>query len=395
MNVVVPTSGRLTDYQTWSGGVSLGAAMMKGMRVTSWPCIHPLHDMAIPETMAAAVLTGHGGLDKLEYRTDVPVPKPRDDEVLIRVAAAGINNTDINTRLGWYSKRVEGATESGGEQGFASVQGADDASWSGTPLTFPRIQGADVAGRIEAVGAAVPPTRVGERVLVRNMLRHYVGRRPYECWTLGSECDGGFAQYVVAPADEVFAVTSELSDASLAAIPCAYSTAEGMLQRAGVGAERVVGMAAVQLAKLRGAEVTALCSASKADAVRAAGASHILDRDASLEGREFDAVLDVVGGPAVAGLLASLRRGGRYAVAGAIGGPLAQIDLRTVYLRDLSLFGCTFQEDAVFAALVAYLAAGKLRPLVSKTYPLSGIRAAQEDFMAKRYAGKLVLVPPA
>lgn len=353
--------------------------------------------------MAAAVLTGHGGLDKLEYRTDVPVPIPRADEVLIRVAAAGVNNTDINTRLGWYSKRVEGATETGGAQGFASVQGADDASWSGTPLAFPRIQGADVAGHIVAVGADIPASRVGERVLVRNMLRHYTGYRPYECWTLGSECDGGFAQYVAAPGDETFAVSTELSDTELAAIPCAYSTAEGMLQRAGVGAERVlvtgasggVGLAAVQLACLRGAQVTAVCSAAKAEAVRAAGASCVLDRGASLDGVEVDVVLDVVGGPAVPHLLAALRRGGRYAVAGAIGGPMAHIDLRTVYLRDLSLFGCTFQEDAVFAALVAYLARGELHPLASRTYPLADIRTAQEDFMSKHYAGKLVLVPPA
>src|SRR5690606_22304655 len=98
--------------------------------------------------MAAVLLTGHGGLEKLEYRTDVPIPRPAADEVLIQVGAAGVNNTDINTRIGWYSKGVTAETGAGGAAGFESVDAAD-AAWSGTALRFPRIQGADVCGRIE------------------------------------------------------------------------------------------------------------------------------------------------------------------------------------------------------------------------------------------------------
>ncbi|MEQ7738061.1 zinc-binding dehydrogenase, partial [Escherichia coli] len=137
-----------------------------------------------------------------------------------------------------------------------------------------------------AVGEGVSADRIGERVLVRNMLRTYVGYRPYECWTFGSECDGGFAQFAVAPSRETYAVNSDWSDADLAAIPCAYSTAENMLHRAQVGADRVlitgasggVGLAAVQLAKRRGATVTAVCSAAKADQVKAEGADRTVDR---------------------------------------------------------------------------------------------------------------------
>ncbi len=93
--------------------------------------------------MAAVLLTGHGGFDKLAYRDDVPVPMPRRGEVLIRVGAAGVNNTDINTRIGWYSKGVtDGTTEEGGRTGFATAN-ADDATWSGGALAFPRIQGID------------------------------------------------------------------------------------------------------------------------------------------------------------------------------------------------------------------------------------------------------------
>lgn len=361
--------------------------------------------MTLPQTMAAVLLTGHGGIDKLDYRTDVLVPQPKAGEVLIRIAAAGVNNTDINTRIGWYSKAITEDTNSGGAEGFETVDD-DDASWSGTPLSFPRIQGADVCGYIAAVGDGVDTTRIGERVLVRNMLRTYVDYRPYECWTFGSECDGGFAQFAVAPAQETHVINCDWSDADLASIPCAYSTAENMLHRANIGAERVlitgasggVGSAAVQLAKRRGATVIALSSASKADEVKALGADHVIDRNADLitelGAGSIDVVVDLVAGEQWPVFLDLLRRGGRYATAGAIAGPIAQIDVRTLYLNDLTLFGCTFQEDEVFANLISYIEAGEIRPVVAKTYPLSEIGQAQEDFLAKKHTGKLVLIPP-
>ncbi len=354
--------------------------------------------------MTAVLLTGHGGLDRLEYRTDVAVPEPRADEVLIRVLAAGMNNTDINTRIGWYSKRIDSETASAAQGG--SEPADDDATWSGVPMEFPRIQGADICGRIVAVGENVPRERIGERVLVRTMLRSYVDYRPFECWTFGSECDGGFAQYAVAPSRETYAVESDWRDVELAAIPCAYSTAENMLHRAGVGAERVlvtgasggVGLAAVQLAKRRGATVVAVCGSDKAPEVRAQGADRVLDRGsdlvASLGRGSVDVVVDLVGGPQWPQLLDVLRTGGRYAVAGAIGGPITELDLRTLYLRDLTLYGCTFQDDEVFEHLVGYIERNEVRPVVAATYPLAEIRHAQEEFLSKRHVGKLVLVPP-
>lgn len=356
--------------------------------------------MPLPSQMTAVLLTGHGGPEKLDLRHDVPVPAPKAGDVLIQVAASAVNNTDINTRIGWYSKAVEGATSD------AASPDAGDASWSGVPLHFPRIQGADCCGHVVAVGAGVDPGRIGERVLVRNMLRAPVGFRPYECWTFGSEMDGGFAQFAVAPAADVFAVQSDWSDAELASIPCAWSTAENMLHRARVGTERVlitgasggVGSAAVQLAKRRGAEVIAVCAASKAGEVRALGSDRTLDRGADLVaelGRNsVDVVIDMVGGPGFAALLEVLRLGGRYAVAGAIAGPICELDLRTVYLKDLTLFGCTFQEDEVFANLIRYIEAGEIRPSVAKTYPLAEIAQAQADFLSKAHTGKLVLIPP-
>ena len=355
--------------------------------------------------MHAVVLTGHGGLEKLEYRTDIPTPQPKPGELLIRTAAASVNNTDINTRIGWYSKAVTEATNTGGADGFETVDN-DDASWSGTPMSFPRIQGADVCGYVVAVGDSVSGERIGERVLVRNMLRTYVDYRPYECWTIGSECDGGFAQFTVAPARETHPVDCDWTDAELASIPCAYSTAENMLHRARVGAERVlisgasggVGSAAVQLAKRRGATVIALSSTAKKAEVLALGADRVLDRTVDLVAElgtgSIDVVIDLVAGDQWPSFLEVLCRGGRYATAGAIAGPISQIDVRTLYLKDLTLMGCTFQEDEVFANLISYIEAGEIRPVVAKTYPLRDIARAQEDFLAKTHTGKLVLIPP-
>ena len=360
----------------------------------------------VPSHMAAVLLTAHGGLDKLEYRTDVPVPKPGRGEVLIRVGATAVNNTDINTRVGWYSKAVTGGTASIGATGADHIDDKD-AAWSGTALSFPRIQGADCCGRIVVVGDGVPTNRIGERVLVRNLLRTYVGFRPYECWTYGSDCDGGFAQFTKAPSAETFKVESDWSDAELASIPCAYSTAENMLHRAKVmagetvlvaGASGGVGSATVQLARRRGATVIAITSASKADEVRAVGAHQIVLRDADplavLGPRQVDVVVDMVGGEGCARRMEVLKPGGRYAIAGAIAGPLVNLDLRTVYLRDLTVFGCTFVDDEVYENLIRYIEQNQIRPLVSKIYQLSDIKQAQQDFLEKGFVGKLVLTPP-
>ena len=274
------------------------------------------------------------------------------------------------------------------------------------PLRFPRIQGADCCGHIVATGEGVPPGRIGERVIVAPMFRHYREFRPFESDTLGSEIDGSFAQYTRAPASETWPVDCTWSDVELASIPCAWSTAENMLQRAGLGAERVlvtgasggVGSAAVQLAKRRGAHVIAQAGTGKAREVRALGADEIVHRDADLPGalgnHRLDLVVDIVGGARWPRLLDALRTGGRYVIAGAIAGPLVELDLRTLYLRDLTLIGCTFQEDGVFERLVSYIERDEIRPVVAKTYPLQDIAKAQADFLAKRFTGKLVLLPP-
>jgi NADPH:quinone reductase-like Zn-dependent oxidoreductase len=125
--------------------------------------------MSAEQTMRAVVLTGHGDLDRLVYHEDWPRPVPGAGEVLIRVAACGLNNTDVNTRTAWYSKGIDDATTGGA---LEDAQG-DDASWGGASIRFPLIQGADVAGRVEAVGEGADTALVGRRVLVDTWLRDW------------------------------------------------------------------------------------------------------------------------------------------------------------------------------------------------------------------------------
>ena len=359
----------------------------------------------IPPTMTAVVLTGHGGFDKLDYRRDVAVPTPAKDEVLIQVLACGINNTDVNTRIGWYAPSVTAATGDGARDGFDQLASGSGA-WSGEPLAFPRIQGADVCGRIAGVGQQVDPARIGERVIVAPMQPHPSGA-PWHLITLGSEIDGGYAQYVAVRSSTAYAVRSDWSDVELASIPCAWSTAENMLHRADVarhdrvlitGASGGVGSAAVQLAKRRGATVVAVAGQAKCEQVRGLGADRVVARDADLPqtlGREnVDVVCDLVAGPWWPQLLDVLRRGGRYAVAGAIAGPVVTLDVRTLYLKDLTFLGCTYQDPAVFRNLVTYIEKNEIRPVVARHYPLQEVIGAQKDFLSKTHTGKLVMVPP-
>jgi NADPH:quinone reductase-like Zn-dependent oxidoreductase len=334
---------------------------------------------ATPKHMRAVLLNGHGGTDQLEYREDVPVPLPGSGEVLVRVQAAGLNNTDINTRIGWYGT-------AGG--------------WAGDALSFPRIQGADACGYIAAVGSGVAESRRGERVLIDPVLRAAGGRARY----FGSDTQGAFAQFTIVPASNACPVRSALSDVELASFPCAYLAAENMLSRAAVtrgetilvtGASGGVGSAAVQLGRRRGATVIALAEPSKAPAIEALGAARVLPRAAPLLsalGREsIDAVIDVVGGDGFAERLEVLVRTGRYALAGAIAGAVVGLDLRTLYLKDLCLLGCTIPDAGVFANLVGYIERGEIHPLISATYPLEEIAAAQSLFMRKSHVGKIVL----
>ncbi|MGQ0566248.1 MAG: alcohol dehydrogenase catalytic domain-containing protein [Gemmobacter sp.] len=337
----------------------------------------------MPRFMAAVQLVAHGGPEALRWRDDVPVPQPGPGEALVRVLAAGVNMTDVNTRTGWYAADGQGG-------------------WAGA-MALPRIQGADLCGRVVAHGPGVTAPAIGARVICATCQPEPVPGNPMAINVIGSEYDGAFAQFCVVPARYLHDVSaSPLTDVEMGAVPCAYGTANNMAVRAGVGpgddvlvagASGGVGLAAVQLALLRGARLTGQCSAAKAAAVLAQGAM-VLDRDAAPAPDSFDVVIDLVGGPGWAARLDALRPGGRYAVAGAVGGAEVRGDLRVIYLKDLTLYGCTNQSAQGFAELVGLINAGALRPLVSKTYPLRDIAIAQADLVAGHHPGKLVLIPP-
>ena len=358
----------------------------------------------VRRTMKAVVTTGNGGYDKLEYR-EVPIPEPARDEVLLQVLAAGVNNTEINTRLGWYSSAVTSGTAEAAAAADTSATARADGGWdAATP--FPFIQGTDCCGRVVAVGAGGDERIIGTRVLVRPCMRP-LGFQSMENVWMASDFDGAFAQFVKVPAAEIFPVQCAWSDAELGSIPCAYGTAENMLHRARLmrgehvlvaGASGGVGSAVVQLAKRRGAVVTAIAARAKRDQVRSIGADRVIDRAAdiatSLGEKSIDLVVDNVAGPAFPGMLLVLRRGGRYVSSGAIGGPLVMLDMRTFYLKDLTLIGCTAWDEPVFPNLIAYIERDEIRPLVARTFPLERIADAQREFLEKRHVGNFVLIPP-
>ena len=360
--------------------------------------------MTLPPTMRAMVTMGHGDMDQLVFHPDWPRPDPAAGEVLIRVRACGLNNTDVNTRVGWYSKTVTGATSG---DGYEEVD-EDASTWGGASISFPRIQGADVCGEIVAVGDGVDPARIGERVITDNWLRDTDDPlNKNKTGYFGSERNGGFAEYTTIPSSNALAVNSDHSDAELATFSCSYSTAEGMLTRAAVtsadtvlvpGASGGVGGALVQLAKRRGARVIALASEPKHDDVRALGADVVLPRApdnlrAALGCDKITVVADVVGGPYWPTLLDVLERGGRYTCSGAIAGPMVELDLRTMYLRDLTFTGSTVIDRSVTPALVGYIEAGDIKPALAATYKLEDVREAQAAFIAKTHTGNIVVMP--
>lgn len=356
--------------------------------------------MPVPRLMAAVLLTGHGGLDRLVYRTDVPVPRPAAGEVLIRVSACGMNNTDVWVRQGAY----------GTEDDPAAV-----SSWrrQGNTLSFPRIQGADTVGHVVAVSDGVSPARIGERVMVDFSIYNRDDDSLAEIDYMGHGRDGGYAEYMALPAENAHVVDSDLTDVELATFCCAYLTGEHMLERAALKAsERVlvtgasggVGSGIVQLARARGAVPFAVVGPGKEQALLDIGAEAVITRgagslveavDKATAGKPIDVVADLVGGAMFNDLLKVLRPEGRYTTAGAIGGPLVQLDLRTMYLKQLQLHGSSQGTRGDFGRLVRYIEEKKVRPLVGGVYRLSDFHRAQTDFMSKGFVGKLVVVPDA
>jgi len=350
--------------------------------------------MQVPRTMRAVLLTGHGGTDRLQLDTAWPVPDIAPDEVLVRVGACGINNTDIWVREGAYG----------------SVDDPDEvASFGDSSLQFPLIQGADIAGVIIATGTSVEATRNGERVMVDFGIYAGPGDEVPSHDYIGSGRPGGFAEYVAVPAENAHAVETNLTDEELATFCCAYVTGEHMLRRARVSAgERVlvtgasggVGSGVIQLCRARGAIPYAVVGAGKEEAVKDIGAESTVTRGndnfseavaTMMGGMSVDVIVDTVSGPMLPGLLEILRPQGRYATCGAMGGAMVEIDMRRIYLKNLEIHGATQGTRRDFATVRDYALSGAIKPLLARTYPLADIRQAQEDFKKKNFVGKLAV----
>lgn len=365
----------------------------------------------LPPTMAAMLLTGHGGIDRLIYRQDVPRPTPGPNQILVEVTATAKNNTDRKAREGLYPTQDKDEVTSFAMGGEAT-------------LTFPRIQGADIVGRVAAVGEGVSPARLGERGLLDFNL--YPDRRAdlnlipdY----YGHGADGGFADYVVVPAEQFYRMPNpELGDAELASMGmCSYQTGYHMLTVAGVGeGERVlvsgasggVGTALIQLCRRLGAIPIAISQADKADALLALGAEAVIDRtepetlvERVLEatgGAPVDAVMDLVGGDMTHRFIdtmiqdmAARHSPPRLSIAGASGGNLSEILWTRIYLYQVQIFGVSHGTREEADQLMAWIRDGSLKPVLHATFKLSELHAAERYFMQRGsgYLGKLVIVP--
>lgn len=337
--------------------------------------------------MVAAVTFGHGGPDQLRVELDWPVPEVRAGQALVRVTAAALNNTDIWSREGSYGTAADPNAVVG---------------WKGVPLDFPRIQGIDIAGEVCAIGDGVDADWLGKLVIVDPAIT-YSG--DFAVDIIGSEDDGGYAQYHRCSAEQLHEVTgTPLTDAQLSCLPTAYGTAMGMINKAPCApGERVlvtgssggVGGAAIQLLLSRGCEVIARTSPAKRELIEATGVAEVSVRgvDDLADLAPVTTVLDVVGGDEFGDLVDLLEDGGQLVTAGAIAGPVVPFDVRRLYLRQRRLFGSTMHSRADFAELARIAVAGGVQPVVAETFPLTRVGDAQARFLAKDFVGKLVLTP--
>jgi alcohol dehydrogenase len=325
--------------------------------------------------MKAVAFDRHGGVEVLDYR-DCPDPKPERGDVVVRVRATGLNYLDVFARRG-----MPGVT---------------------VPLPF--ISGGDIAGEIETVGADVTGWRAGERVVVNPKTKRGL---------IGEEVNGGLAERVVVPADNLVRLPDGVSFEQGAAIPITFGTALRMLTTIGgikagesilvLGASGGVGTACVQIAKMLGARVIAAAgSADKAARLRELGADDVIDyshEDFSratwdLSGRKgVDVAVNFTGGDTFNPSLRALARRGRLLVCGATAGFSPQIDLRYVWRRELQVLGSTGYTQQDIATAVEMVASGKLTPVIGRVFPLREAAEAVKLLEDRAFFGKIVVVP--
>ena len=343
--------------------------------------------------MKTVLFHRHGGPDVLEY-TDFPAPEPQPGNVLVRLHAAALNRMDVMVRIGW----------------------------PGLKLDLPHINGADGAGEVAVLGEAVDGFEVGDPVVINPNLgcgkcEFCLAGRDNLCldWhLLGETVRGTYAQFVAVPARQLYKLPAGLDYHQAAAAALVYQTAwhslmvRGNLQKDEmvliVGAGGGVNTASVQIAKYIGAKVLVVGSdAKKLEKARSIGADILIDRSResdwskaaflATKRRGMDVVVDNVGTTFMHSLR-SLRKGGRLLTVGNSGGSKFEIDNRFIFARHLSIIGSTMSTRAEFAEVMDLIVAGKLKPILDRTYPLRDAAAAQERLWRNENFGKITLEIP-
>jgi NADPH:quinone reductase-like Zn-dependent oxidoreductase len=335
----------------------------------------------------------HGGPDVLEY-TDFPAPEPSPGQVLVRLRAAALNRMDVMVRNGW----------------------------PGLKLEMPHIDGADGAGEVAALGEGVEGFEPGEPVVIDPNLgcgkcEFCLAGRDNLCrdWhLLGETVRGTYAQFVAVPAPQLYKLPPGFDFHQAAAAALVYQTAWHSLVVRGnllkdetvlvVGAGGGVNTASIQIAKYIGARVVVIGSnADKLEKAQSIGADILIDRSKeedwskavylATDKRGVDAVVDNVGTTFMQSLR-TLRKGGRLLTVGNSGGPKFEIDNRFIFAKHLSIIGSTMSTLTEFREVMDLVVAGKLKPILDRTYPLEEAAAAQERLWRNENFGKITLEIP-
>jgi NADPH:quinone reductase-like Zn-dependent oxidoreductase len=340
--------------------------------------------------MKAILFERHGGPDVLRY-TDVPEPEPRPGEVLVRVQACALNHLDLWVRGGL----------------------------PGVPIPLPHIPGSDVAGAVEKTGPGVSTVKPGQKVLLApgvtcgKCAACLAGRDNYcpQFTNLGYLIDGGCAQFVRCPEVNCFPYPENLSFEQAAAVPLVFQTAWHMLLTRAqlqpgetvlvLGAGSGVGSAGVQIAKFLGCRVIATAgSDAKLGKAKELGADDFINHKTQkirdevrrlTTKRGVDVVFEHVGTATWDDSFASLTRGGRLVTCGSTTGFDAKIDLRFLFSRQLSILGSYMGNKSEFATVLRLVAAGKLKPVLDRSFPLAECRLAHEYLESGDQFGKVVL----
>ena len=344
--------------------------------------------------MKAVQVSGYGGLDQLVV-VEREIPKPKENEVLVQVKACAINNTEIWMREGAYG--TEGKS-----------------GWRPEGVQFPRIPGSDITGQIVEVGSKVSAVRKGEDVVLFPFTSSGEPGSEHisdDMSFIGSEYDGGYAEYVVWPAELCLPMAlpdyEESAVFSVSGMTGWHMVVESHIQPGETvmvtGANGGVGSLNVQIAaNVFGAKVIAIVGdLSLEEKMKELGATHVLSyRSEQLaeeiieaNGGPIDAVLDVVGDALFHTSLQVLKKGGRFCTSGSAGGQKTELDFRTMYLKHITLIGSVLGTREDFKHLMNAVSEGKVKPIIDRTFPLEEAREAQNYFKKSGKVGKIVLIP--